>query len=76
MIIEVYMESSRTDEAKRLGAKLLTQAAVDTLGVQPEWVTVIYENFDRPDWAIEGELLSDKMAKRLAAQTAAEEGKA
>lgn len=77
MIIQVYMESSRTDDAKRKGAQLLTQAAVETLGVQPEWVTVLYENYDRPDWAIEGELLSDKLAKRLAAQKAAEaEGKA
>jgi 4-oxalocrotonate tautomerase len=71
MIIQVYMESSRTDDAKRAGAKALTQAACDTLGVKPEWVHIIYENYDRNDWAIHGKLLTELAAARKAAEDAA-----
>jgi 4-oxalocrotonate tautomerase len=71
MIIQIYLESSRTEEQKRAGAKAITKAACETLGVLPEWVHIIYENYGRNDWAIGGRTLKDKMADRLAAEAAA-----
>jgi len=43
-------------------ARALTKVAVETLNAQPEWVTVLIEEYesDRGNWAVGGELLSDK----------------
>ncbi|WP_323748815.1 tautomerase family protein [Chelatococcus asaccharovorans] len=72
MIISIQFENSRTDDTKRAGAKAMTEAAVATLGVKPEWVTVLYENYDKENWAIGGELLLDRHAAR---EKAAKAGK-
>lgn len=71
MIITVQFENSRTEQTKREGAKALTDAAVATLGVQPEWVTVLYENYDKRDWAVAGETLVDRHARMAAARAEA-----
>lgn len=70
MIISIQFENSRTDDTKRAGAKAMTEAAVATLGVKPEWVTVLYENYDKDNWAIGGELLLDRHAARAKAAKA------
>ena len=72
MIISVQFENSRTEQTKRDGAKALTDAAVATLGVKPEWVTVLYENYDKQNWAVAGELLVDRHARMAAARAKAE----
>ena len=60
-IITVKMARGRTLEQKRVLARALTRVAVETLNAQPEWVTVLIEEYesDRGNWAVGGELLRD-----------------
>ena len=59
-IITVRLARGRTIDAKRRAAKAITDAAVAELGVRPEWVTVLFEEYDRENWATGGELHSDR----------------
>jgi 4-oxalocrotonate tautomerase len=61
-IITVKMAKGRTVEQKRVLVRALTKVAIETLDAQPEWVTVLIEEYesDRGNWAVGGELLSDK----------------
>jgi len=61
-IITVKMARGRTVEQKRVLVRALTKVAVETLGAQPEWVTVLIEEYesDRGNWAVGGELLCDR----------------
>jgi len=43
-----------------LFVKAITDSVVSTLGVKPEWVSVLIEEFDRENWSTGGELHSDK----------------
>jgi 4-oxalocrotonate tautomerase len=65
-IITVKMAKGRTVEQKRVLVRALTKVAVETLSAQPEWVTVLIEEYesDRGNWAVGGELLSDKFVTR------------
>ena len=60
-IITVKMGKGRTVEKKRELVRALTKVAVATLNAQPEWVTVLIEEYesDRGNWAVGGELLID-----------------
>jgi 4-oxalocrotonate tautomerase len=61
-IIAVKMAKGRTVEQKRVLVSALTKVAVETLNAQPEWVTVLIEEYesDRGNWAVGGELLCDR----------------
>jgi 4-oxalocrotonate tautomerase len=59
-IITARFAKGRSIEAKRAFVQEVTEAAVRTLGVKPEWVSVLIEEFEREDWASGGELHSDK----------------
>ena len=59
-IITVKMGKGRTVEKKRALVGALTKLAVDMLDVKEEWVTVLIEESDRDNWAVGGELLSDR----------------
>jgi len=65
-IITVKMAKGRTVEQKRVLVRALTQVAVETLNAQPEWVTVLIEEYesDHGNWAVGGELLCDKFGAR------------
>jgi len=61
-IITVKMGKGRTLEQKRVLVRALTKVAVETLKAEPEWVTVLIEEYesDRGNWAVGGELLIDR----------------
>lgn len=71
-IIEVKIARGRSVEEKRALAKALTDAAVETLDVRPEWVTVLIEELDRTNWATGGELHSDKFGEGCGKQGTSE----
>jgi len=59
-IITVKMAKGRTVEQKRVLVSALTKVAVEILSAQPEWVTVLIEELEGGNWAVGGELLSDR----------------
>ena len=60
-IITVKMGKGRSLAQKRMLVTALTKVAVETLNAQPEWVTVLIEEYesDCGNWAVGGELLCD-----------------
>jgi 4-oxalocrotonate tautomerase len=58
--IIVQMARGRTTDQKRKLAKALTDATVEVLGVNPEWVSVIMQEVEKDGWAVGGELLFDR----------------
>jgi len=73
-IITVKMGKGRTVEQKRELVRALTKVAVETLGAQPEWVTVLIEEYesDRGNWAVGGELLIDTHGRADAGEDASQ----
>lgn len=67
-IITIKLAKGRTVEQKRDLAKAVTDAAVSSLDVKPEWVTVLIEELDRENWASGGQLHSDKFGKGFGKQ--------
>ena len=59
-IVTVQMARGRDVEVKRRLAGEITRVLVDTLDVEPEWVTVLFQELDRENWATGGRLHSDK----------------
>lgn len=59
-IISVKIAKGRTIDQKRALAKAITDTVVSILDVKPEWVSVLFEEFDRENWSTGGELHSDK----------------
>jgi len=51
---------------KRELAKAVTDTLVETLGTKREWVTIHIDEFNRDNWAVGGELHSDKHPGRHA----------
>lgn len=61
--ITVKIGKGRTIEQKRKLARRMTDAMVDVLGVEPGWVTILFEESDKENWATGGELHGDKGKK-------------
>ena len=59
-IIHVHLLEGRSVEQKRAFVRRLTESACDTLQVGPAQVRVILSEMSRGDYAIGGELLSDR----------------
>lgn len=59
-IITVKMAKGRTVEQKHVLVGALTKVAMETLGAEKGWVTVLIEETERNNWAVGGELLSDR----------------
>lgn len=59
-IITVKMAKGRTIEQKQKFVEAVTKEAVEQLHVQREWVTVIFDEYDRENWASDGQLHSIK----------------
>ena len=59
-IVNVEMYKGRPVEKKRQLAKAITDAFVNILGLKPEVVTIVFKETEKENWAIGGELQSDK----------------
>lgn len=59
-IITIKLARGRSIEQKRQLVRALTAAAVQTLEVKPEWVSIVIDDYDRENWASGGELHADK----------------
>lgn len=64
-IISVKIAKGRTVDQKRNLAKAITDSVVSILDVKPEWVSVLFEEFDRENWSTGGELHRDKFGADL-----------
>jgi 4-oxalocrotonate tautomerase len=62
-VITVKMAKGRTIEQKQQFVEALTREAVKSLNVEAEWVTVIFDEYDRENWASNGQLHSIKFGK-------------
>ena len=59
-IVTIQMFKGRSPEAKRLLAARVTEAVAQTIDLAPETVTVLFEEYERDDWATGGKLFSDR----------------
>ena len=59
-VITVKLARGRTSEQKQEFVEALTKEAVKTLNVKEEWVTVIFDEYERENWASNGQLHSIK----------------
>lgn len=59
-VITIRVAKGRPVETKRAAAQAITDAVVSTLGVRREWVVVLFDEYDRENWATGGELHCDK----------------
>lgn len=59
-IVTVQMFKGRSLEVKRELVKRVTEAVTETTGLKPETVTVVIEELDKENWAIGGQLFSDR----------------
>ena len=59
-IIQVHLIEGRTVDQKRALVTSVTDAVVKSLGVKPEDVRIILEGMARDNYAVAGELFSDK----------------
>lgn len=60
-IITVKMAKGRTVEQKQQFVAAITEEAVKTLHVKKEWVTVLFDEYERENWATDGQLHSMKL---------------
>ncbi|MEP9351425.1 tautomerase family protein [Xanthobacter sp. KR7-225] len=59
-VITVRIGKGRPIETKRAAVQAITDAVVSALGVRREWVTILFDEYDRENWATGGELHVDK----------------
>jgi len=58
-IVTIQMAKGRTTAQKKKVADEITARIVDTFGVDPDWVTVLFQELDRESIARGGVLLSE-----------------
>lgn len=58
-VIKVDMFKGRSVEQKRELAKVLTDGYVQVCGGKPQSVWIVFEDVDKSNWSIGGELASD-----------------
>jgi 4-oxalocrotonate tautomerase len=59
-VIRVDLLKGRTRDQKRAFTKAVTDAFLATCGGTPESVNVIFQDVERDDWGVAGQLVSDK----------------
>jgi 4-oxalocrotonate tautomerase len=59
-IVLIKIAKGLSIEDKRKLVKAVSDSVVSTLGVKPEWVSVLIEEFERENWSTGGELHIDK----------------
>ncbi|EAW39033.1 4-oxalocrotonate tautomerase family protein [Lyngbya sp. PCC 8106] len=64
--VTIQIGEGHSIEKKRELAKAITDTLVETLGTKREWVTIHIDEFNRDNWAVGGELHSDKHPGRHA----------
>ncbi|ERT04673.1 4-oxalocrotonate tautomerase enzyme family protein [Lyngbya aestuarii BL J] len=64
--VTIQIGEGHSIEKKRELAKAVTDTLVETLGTKREWVTIHIDEFNRDNWAVGGELHSDKHPGRHA----------
>jgi 4-oxalocrotonate tautomerase len=57
-VINVKLAKGRTIEQKQQFVEAVTKEAVRTLNVKEEWITVIFDEYERDNWASNGQLHS------------------
>ena len=62
-IISVKLAKGRTIEQKQSFVEAITKEAVEKLHVKEEWVTVIFEEYERENWASSGQLHAIKFGE-------------
>ena len=60
MIITIQLEIGRSQDTKRRAVAAFTQAAIDTLGAKPAWVNVLFEEYSKENWGIDGKIQLDR----------------
>ncbi len=58
-VVTIQLSKGRTLEQKRQLAEEITNTIVNTLGVDPSWVTILINELDRENIAKSGKLLSE-----------------
>lgn len=61
-VITIKLAKGRTVEQKQAFAAAVTKEAAQTLNVKEEWVTVIFDEYTRENWASNGQLHSLKFS--------------
>lgn len=60
-IVTIKIAKGRTTDQKRKLTKEITDSVVSILDVKPQWVSVLFEEFDRENWSTGGELHIDRL---------------
>lgn len=58
--ITVKMAKGRTIEQKQQFVEAITKEAVNILNVKQEWITIVFDEYERENWATDGQLHSIK----------------
>ena len=61
--VSVKMVKGRSRDKKRELVEAITREVVEILEVDPEWVTVVIDEYDREDWSTAGQLHADKFGE-------------
>ncbi|HBQ26294.1 MAG TPA: 4-oxalocrotonate tautomerase [Syntrophomonas sp.] len=67
-IINVQMIAGRSQEKKQELVAVLTRETARILDVEPDWVTVVINEYTRDNWASGGELHSIKLGEGFGRQ--------
>ncbi len=67
-ILNVQMVAGRSQEKKQELVAVLTQETARILEVEPDWVTVVINEYTRDNWASGGELHSIKLGEGFGRQ--------
>ncbi len=67
-VINVKMVEGRTLDKKQELVEALTREIVRILDVEPDWVTVIIDEYSRSNWATAGQLHSAKLGEGFGKQ--------
>ena len=67
-IINVQMIAGRSQEKKQELVAVLTSETARILDVEPDWVTVVINEYTRNNWASGGELHSIKLGEGFGRQ--------
>ncbi len=67
-IINVQMIAGRSQEKKQELVAVLTSETARILEVEPDWVTVVINEYTRDNWASGGELHSVKLGEGFGRQ--------
>ena len=60
-IVTIQMARGRDVNVKRRLAGEIAKLLVDALDVDPEWVTVLFQEYERENWSTGGHLHSDRL---------------